>query len=356
VWSKNTRRYKEIVQRKIKGLLQHIEHVNQEENDLYNDNDLEELGEHTTLTSEEVKEQVQKLNTIIASAGCDRKTAKAVKEVETKLLPRLEKYEEQEKTLDGRNSYSKTDHDASFFRMKDGQLLPAYNIILGSENQFILSYTFHSRASETDGFVPHLERCHDLSGRYPDLVTTDPAYGSEENYNFLSTHNIGNYLKYNTFHLEQSKSYQQHSYQRDNFVYHASSDTYACPQGRLLYFKRLYQQLSDNGYLTTHRIYQCFDCSNCATAAQCKRGAGNRTIWVNPALDRYRAQARDNLSSDLGVALRKQRSVDIEPVLGNIKFNQAYNRFRLRTKRKANVEFALVSIAHNTKKIARSLN
>jgi len=47
----------------------------------------------------------------------DKEVAKAVKQIE-KQLPKLEQYEEQEKILAGRNSYSKTDPDATFHRLK----------------------------------------------------------------------------------------------------------------------------------------------------------------------------------------------------------------------------------------------
>jgi hypothetical protein len=55
-------------------------------------------------------------------------------------LPKLEKYEEKLAILGNRNSYSKTDPDATFMRMKDdamknGQLKPAYNLQIGTENQ-----------------------------------------------------------------------------------------------------------------------------------------------------------------------------------------------------------------------------
>ena len=353
VWAKNTKRYKEKAQQKIKELLQEIERVNDEENQRYGDHDLEELGEHSTLTSDDVKEQIARLNQTLQKSTPAKGTAKLLKELQTKHLPKLEKYEQQEQTLAGRNSYAKTDTDATAFRTKDGQLLPAYNVLIGTQQQFIVNYSFHQKkGSETDGFIAHMEHLHQLVERYPALAMGDSTYGSEENYAFLAQHQIGNYLKYNTFDLEHKKRYRSNPYRKENFAYEAASDTYRCPQGRPVAFKQVKRTTTDSGYQSTARVYQCVDCHACPVASQCKRGEGDRTIQINPTLEAYRAQAWANLHSEQGIALRKQRGIDVEPPFGDIKFNQGYQRCRLRGQPKVNVEVGLLSIAHNTKKIS----
>jgi transposase len=358
VWKKNTERYKQKIQERIRGLLKEIEELNTEENERYGDRDLEEMGEGTDLTSEDVKEEIKKINEIIKKTPKDnKKKAKAVREIETKLTAKLEKYEEQEKTLKGRNSYAKTDTDATVFMMKDGQLLPAYNVIMGTQNQFILSYNFHQRkASESDALIEHLRHGKAIMGRYPSVVVGDSAYGSEENYAFLEEAKIGNYLKYSTFHIEKTRKYRDNPYRKENFTYDRETDTYRCPQGRSVKFKETREKRTDNGYMTELRVYQCIDCSNCSVSEMCKRGAGNRTIKINRKLETYRAQARANLESEKGIALRKERGVDVEPVFADIKLNQNYRRFRLRGQEKVNVEMGLLSIAHNTKKISLLIN
>ncbi len=358
VWKKNTKRYKQKVQEKIKGLLKEIEEVNEEENKRYGDRDLEEMGEGTDLTSEDVKEQIKKINEIIKKVPKDNKKAtKAVREIETKLTPKLERYEEQGKRLAGRNSYAKTDTDATVFRMKDGQLLPAYNLIIGTQNQFILNFSFNQRkASESNGLIEHLRHGKRIMGRHPSVVVGGSAYGSEENYAFLEKEEIGNYLKYNTFHIEKNRKFRDNPYRKENFPYDRGTDTYRCPQDRPLNFKETRKVTTDNGYETEIRIYRCTDCSNCSVSNMCKRGEGNRTIQINRKLEAYRTQARANLESEKGIALRKERGVDVEPVFADIKLNQSYQRFRLRGQEKVNVEMGLLSIAHNTKKMALWIN
>jgi len=353
VWSKNTQRYKETTQKKIKELLEHIEEVNRKENEEYGNRDLEELGKETTITSQKIKEQIEKLNTIINPKKAENR---ALKEIETKQLPKLERYEEQERLLDGRKSYSKTDIDATFFRMKNEQLLPAYNVIIGTENQFIVNYTIHQKASESDQFIRHFTKFIQTTGLTPKNVIGDAAYGSQENYAFLETYGLGNYLKYNTYHKEKTKKHKSDSYHKDHFKYEETTDQYTCPEGRRLVFNRTEERITDNGYQQVNRIYECLDCQGCPVSSLCKKGLGNRTISMNPQLERYRAQARANLASGYGITLRKMRGIDVEPVFGDIKMNQDYKRFRLRGKEKVNVEFGLLSMAHNIKKIALTVH
>ncbi|WP_407933776.1 hypothetical protein [Draconibacterium orientale] len=78
-------------------------------------------------------------------------------------MPRLQKYEQQLETLGTRNSYSKTDTDATFMRMKEdlmnnGQLKPVYNTQISTENQFITGFSIHHRPGDTATLIPHLNQ------------------------------------------------------------------------------------------------------------------------------------------------------------------------------------------------------
>jgi hypothetical protein len=230
-------------------------------------------------------------------------------------------------------------------------------VLIGTQRQFILNYSLHQqRASESNAFIPHMDRFFRSQGVWPSLVMADAAYGSEENYAFLAERQVGSYLKYSTYDRERSKKFRTNPYRRENFPYDGRTDTYLCPQGRQLVLRQITNKATATGYGTSARIYRCLDCGGCPVAADCKRGAGNRSILINPVLDAYRAQARQNLDSDRGIALRKQRGMDVEPPFGDIKFNQGYTRCRLRSEPKVNVEIGLLSMAHNTKKIARWIN
>ncbi|MFK4998270.1 transposase [Bacillus sp. N9] len=112
---------------------------------------------------------------------------KPVKVIRENFVPRIQKYQEYHKIFDDRNSFSKTDPDATFMRMKDdhmknGQLKPGYNVQMATENQFILDYSIHQRPNDTRCFIPHLERLASSALPMPKTVIADAGYGSEENY------------------------------------------------------------------------------------------------------------------------------------------------------------------------------
>jgi transposase len=360
VWKKNTARYKEAVQKRVGKMLKEIEKLNEEEDRKYGNKDLEEIGEDCRLTGEDIKEQVKKLNKIIEQSNLGKaekkKAKKTVSKIETKELPKIEKYESQEQVLQERNSYSKTDNDATFFKMKNKELLPAYTIIAGTEKQYILNYSIHQSASESDQFIKHIEQYYKYFEKYPKLISGDSAYGSEENSEYLENNTIGNYLKYNTFHYETTKAYKENKFHKDHFKYDEKTDSYQCPNGRRMIFQEEVEIQTRTGYKQTIRKYQSENCRGCSYARECKKAKGRRTIQINRKLDYYRAKMRENLTSEKGIELRKQRNVDVEPVFGDIKWNQGYRRFKLRGKEKVKVEMGLVSISHNLKKLALSIN
>ena len=99
VWAKKTKRYKEKLQEQIEALLDEIERVNEEENDAYGEENLEELGEKSEITAEKVRKQVDEINQRLREAPQEKRLKKAAKTLEEKHLPRLEKYEEQERRV-----------------------------------------------------------------------------------------------------------------------------------------------------------------------------------------------------------------------------------------------------------------
>ena len=139
VWRSSTERYKTNLQKKIRGLLDEIEEIEAAEEAKYGDRDLEEVGEGKEIKAEDLKEAVEKINEALRKDEKNKRLKKAKRVIEKDFLPRQEKYERYSETFKGRNSFSKTDEDATFMRMKEdhmtnGQLKPGYNIQMGTEN------------------------------------------------------------------------------------------------------------------------------------------------------------------------------------------------------------------------------
>ncbi|MGG1314150.1 transposase [Cohnella laeviribosi] len=163
------------------------------------------------------------------------------------MSPRFAKYEQQKACFGDRNSYSKTDPDATFMRMKEdhmknGQLKPGYNVQMATENQFVLFYSIHQRPTDTRCFIPHMERLAASSLPMPKTVIADAGYGSEENYLYAMGEEkqprfeflipYGNYLK------EKTRRYQKDIRHASNWTYEEQDDRFVCPNGRYVRFKK----------------------------------------------------------------------------------------------------------------------
>ena len=365
VWEKRNRRYTERLQKKIQKLLAEIEAVNAAENAEYGDKDLEEMGSSGSgggMDAERLAEKMAELNQRLAEQPENKELKRAVKTIQKDYLPRMQKYEEQERKLAGRSSYSKTDEDASCMRMKEDRGAekpwpkPAYNVQLGTEDQFIVGFSIHQRAGDPGCLIPHLEQVRARQGRLPKNIIADAAYGSEENYDYTERNQLGNYLKYNTFHQEQQKHrkpelLRKKLFQAENFPYDAEKDEFICPDQKRLTYRRTLHVKSDNGYVAERREYECAECANCPIRAECTKAKGNRRIRISFRLQRFRVQARENLLSPEGQVLRKKRSVEVETVFGHSKHNMGLRRFMLRGKEKVHTELGVHCIAHDMKKM-----
>ena len=369
VWAKKRETYHQRVQAQIKDLLKHIEKANEAEQEEYGDEDLEEMGGSGQggVDSEALQKKIAELNQKLRERLRNKKDTaparKVLKKLERDCLVRLKKYEQQAETLCGRSSYARTDPDASCMRMKEDRGAekpwpkPAYNVQIGTEGQFIVGFSVHGRAGDTACLIPHLENLRTHLGRLPRNIVTDAGYGSEENYAYLEQHQLGNYLKYNTFHQDthhfrKPELIRKRQFQVENFSYDPTQDEFICPAQARLHFESEIRSTTDNGYHTKRRVYACHQCGSCPFKPECTRARGNRKIRISFRLLEYRRRARSNLTSEEGQRLRIARSIEVEPVFGIIKQNMNFRRFHLRGQEKVKIEWGLVSIAHNMKKLA----
>ena len=369
VWEKQRNRYHQIVKEEINNLLKKIEEENEAEQEEYGDKDLEELGEkgNDDVNSEDLKRKINELNERLRNQTMPKKKMNSlrqkVKKLETECVERLEKYEEQEKILAGRNSYAKTDPDASCMQMKEDRGAkrpwpkPAYNIQMGTEKQFIVGYSVHGRVGDTVCLIPHLDKLRKQTKRMPRRIVADAGYGSEENYAYLQQHDVENYVKYNTFYQETRqyrslKKKRELQFRAENFEYDPQKDEFICPANERLHFLETSPAVAPNGYIANRRNYIAENCQQCELKKFCTRSETNRKIQVSFQLMEYRRQARENLTSELGKELRINRSTDVETVFGCIKHNMGVRRFQMRGLEKVNIEWGLLSIAHNMRKMA----
>jgi len=357
VWGRATARYHRRLQAQIRRLLQQIQEAEKDEQERYGDRDLEELGEDAEVSSRALEAVAERINERLRAEPGDRAVKRAKKKLERDCLPRLRKYEAQRERLGQRGSYSKTDPDATFMRMEgdrmsDGRLRPAYNVQMGTENQFIVGYSVHQAAADTSCLKPHLDRLRELTGRRPARVIADAGYGSEQNYEYLESEGITAYVKDNYFHQEGRRGRRRDPFNHHNWPYDEAADQFTCPAGGRLSFRHERAGRTPGGHLSRWRVYRSSSCRNCYLKKRCCPARSAKSIWRNPSLERYRSAARRRLNSEEGVRLRARRGVEVETAFAQIKHNMGFRRFLLRGLEKVSVECGLLATAHNLIKMA----
>jgi len=350
VWRGSVEKNKAKLENKIASILDDIDNQIKEDSSEPNKEEVKK-----PIDSEEIKNRLSELNKKLKQK--DKATEKQLHELQHELLPRLEKYESQLDIMGNRNSFSKTVHDATFMRTKEdhmmnGQLKPCYNPQISTENQFITHFSIHQTPGDTTTFTSHLTSFEQLHRKQSKEVVADAGYGSEQNFELLESKNIEAYVKYSYFHIEQKRKAKNNIFSVQNLFYNSDEDYYVCPMGQHLVNIGQGIRISDNGYKSNVTFYKASNCQGCPLRAMCHKASGDRQIEVNHRLNQLKAKARENLTNEKGLYHRSKRPVEPEAVFGQLKSNNKFNRFTLRGLEKVNIEFGLMAIAHNLRKMA----
>ena len=367
VWGKSTKRQQELLRAKVHAHLAAIDEMEDEEEALA-------PPEPAQVDAERLREAAKRINDRLAKKEQEAKEKqeneqekrtrkqmrKLSREIERDFLPRMERYEENLEILQGRNSFSKTDHDATFMRMKDdhmgnGQLKAAYNIQLGTENQFIVCTTLHQRPNDTACTIEHCEHLKEVFGTIPAAFVADAGYGSEATYAYLEEEGVTAYVKHAEFFREcRNRKWREDEMRPANWVFDEAEDAYTCPEGRRLTFKGKSVSVNERGYTSTSRLYECEGCEGCSRRRRCTKSTDpgfKKCIRINPRLDALKEKASMLLHTPEGSELRKRRGIDVETVFGDIKRNLGFTRFTLRGLEKTRLEWRLIAAGHNIRKL-----
>ena len=318
---------------------------------------LEENEAEEELSSEEMARRAEAILDKMDREGIsNKKMRKAVEKVKSEKAPKMREYEDKLETMGERNSFSKTDPDATFMRMKEdamnnGQTKPGYNVQIATENQFITNYDIFWRPTDQATLIPFLESFQARYGKQSDEVCSDSGYGSEQNYEYMFGNGITPYVKYNMFHAEDKKKRRQNPFLVQNLYYNETEDYFVCPMGQHMEHIDDVTMKSDLGYESTVSRYIAQNCSGCPLRGMCyKAKSDRRVIEVNHRNNAYRRKAKELLTSERGLYHRSNRPIEPEAVFGNIKFNHGFKRFHLKSNEKVKTEFGLVALAHNIRK------
>lgn len=351
VWGKAIKTSKERISKQLEELWNYTQKVASQE-----------LNDDTEVDFQQIdREKVEQTISKIDKALKGKKVAKKVKQklnyAKKNWPDKLNEYQQKEAILGNRNSYSKTDLDATFMRMKEdhmlnGQLKPAYNWQISTSDQYIVNYSIHANPTDTLTLKPHFDQFKEHYNRLPENICADAGYGSQENYQFIEDNQLGNYVKFNYFHKEQTKKWKNDPFKSSNLYYNKKQDKVYCPMGQPMDRLNSYKRKTKSGFEQHITRYQARSCEQCPLRSSCFKAKGNRIIELNHQLREYKQKVRENLLSDQGIVHRKKRPCDVEAVFGNIKGNKNFRRFMLKGNKKVLIETGLLAIAHNLAKKA----
>ena len=267
-----------------------------------------------------------------------------------------------------RNSYSKTDLEATFMRMKDdhmmnGQLKPAYNVQIAVENYFIIHAYVSNDRTDYNTLIPVIEKHIDTFGEILKETTADSGYCSEKNLLFLKEHNIESYIKLQDHEQRKTRAYKENIGKYCNMTTRIFEDEryYVCHDGRELRHIRT-EEKEMEGYTQTLEVYGCADCSGCEHKAEClykydpeKDADKNKVMKINERWEELKEKSHANIQSEKGILNRQIRSIQTEGHFGDIKENDDIRRFNHRSTEKVYKEFMLYAIGRNINKYHRFL-
>ena len=273
------------------------------------------------------------------------------------ILEKKEYYEKCKSVFGGRNSFSKTDNDATFMHMKDdhmrnAQLKPGYNMQIGVEAGYVVHCQAFQNRNDVGTLKPFLERWKELHPKSSfQNVITDSGYESEENYDYLTSETKNIFIKPLTYEQWKKRSFKKLISKRENMAYDAEADTYICNQGRKLPAVKVYKSKTDSGYETELTEYECESCEGCPVKSKCTRAAGNRKIKVSKKFLAQRETSLANITSPKGMVLRINRSIQAESAFGVMKEDLGFRRFLTRGQVNISTEFMLLCFGFNINKL-----
>ena len=271
-------------------------------------------------------------------------------------IEKQNKYNEYNSIFNGRNSFSKTDHDATFMHMKEdhmknGQLKPAYNIQIGVEGEYIVGVDISSERSDQLTFIPFLDRLEKNLNQKYESVTADAGYESEENYAYLESKKQEAFIKPANYEKSKTKKFKSDISKKENMYYNTDEDYYICASGKKMLLKGTKKKKTKSGYETTVSIYECEDCDGCEYKSKCTKAKGNKQIHVAKNFMRLRTNSLKNITTPKGILLRMNRSIQVEGAFGVIKQDYGFRRFFMRGNIKVRTEFLLMAFGYNVNKL-----
>ena len=306
-----------------------------------------------------ILEEMRKDIAFVSGKGSRKSEEQRHWEALDQLRQRWEGYENALKIMgSSRNSYSKTDPDATFMRMKEdhmrnGQLKPAYNVQIAVNSEYITGVDVFSNRTDSGTLVPFLRQMQKYhKSRYTE-VTADAGYESLENYLYLEKHGQLSFIKPTNYEAKKTRKFREQIGRIENMSYNADNDCFTCVQGRTLSLRRECTERKHGQFVTTV-WYRCEDCSGCpkrSVCCQAKDPDAPKEVTLRKTFWEMRERSRENISTEHGILLRMCRSIQVEGAFALLKNDFGFRRFLTRGKANVRTELYFLAMAFNLKKL-----
>lgn len=353
VWKQSVLKHKEKLPLKLEALKMEVHKLTGIDTALMNDDVLLVALEGLCL-----KEHIQ----FVSGKGSRKHPLQRLFEQCLALRNKRLEYEKHLDILGDRNSYSKTDHAATFMRLKDdhmrnGQLKPAYNVQLAVHSEYIMGIGIFPNPSDVRTLIPFVKELEGVHRRKFSYIVADAGYDSYENLEWLHEHDYLSCIKPQTYELRKTKRFKKEIGRPANMLYNPEKDYYICAKGRSLHFKGVYKRKSKSGYESEVREYECTTCNRCTLINQCQRfrksGSSRRAKRIR-VVPRYEERLKENLDrmmSPLGISLRTNRSIQVEGAFGVLKQDINFNRLQHRGEYSVKKFLTLLALGFNIRKL-----
>lgn len=300
----------------------------------------------------------------VHGSGKRKKPIQRAIETLESFIERLNDYNHKIHRCGERNSYSKTDVDATFMRMKEdymknGQLKPAYNLQHGVDSEYIVWLTVSQKPTDTGTLIPFMKSLEKYTAIHYSEIIADAGYESEENYSYLKQHGHHAYIKPNNYEISKTRKYKNDIGLAENMQYNVDQDCYYCHQGKELTHTGNTNKKTSSGYIRTTSIYECKHCQGCPDKEKCIRKGNskipleerNKKLYVSQTLKILRQEDEQRIKTAYGKQLRMNRSIQAEGSFAVIKGDMNFRRYLYNGIDNVAAQSVLLAMAYNINKL-----
>lgn len=251
----------------------------------------------------------------------------------------------------GKRRVSTSDPEARVMKQPDGGFAPSYNVEIDTDAKsgVVVAVGVVQAGNDFEQLESGIERVENNLGKTPDQVVTDGGFVSRDNIVAMKARQIEFIAPCVDEAGKGESSYEGRgvtaAYHSSAFVYDAQSDTYRCPQGKILSYEGKEERHMQVSY--RYRA-QRSDCQACPVKSQCcpgNRVTGRSVHWGEELAEV--TEFRQKMQTEQAREIYRQRAQVAETPNLWIKAKFGLRQFSVRGLRKVGMEALWACLTYN---------